>query len=582
MSDVAQVPRIHRLSTTLANQIAAGEVIERPASVVKELLENSLDAAASELEIRIEKAGNRLIRVRDNGQGIHVDDLVLALDRHATSKLHTSSDLGHIVSLGFRGEALPSIASVSRLSITSRALGAETAWSLVCDVPGRTPVPVPAAHPTGTSVEVSDLFFNTPARRKFLKSEKTELHHIQLLIRRLALSRYNVGFHCINNGRPLFHFRATGDRPEQRCIDVCGMSFYRQAVAIDYERKGMHLWGWVGSADNARSQNDQQYFFLNGRSVRDKQVNHAVRMAYQDKIHADRYPVYVLYLEIDPASVDVNVHPTKHEVRFREPRDVHDFIYNSLHKACTSTSPGYAEPGDSLMIDRGHAHTKNGEYANGAGYPVRDIERTAAYQSTRSHQLGHQTTSTVTPKSLILCQGRFLIMEVDGDPVLIDVHATVEATTLERLRLAIADDGSLRTRPLLVPLTLHVSEMDAGLADECKADLLQYGVCLDRLAPDTLMVRELPAMLPFADAVSLVRDVINSVRENSSGVNPGELLKMMAGHAGDGAARSLDSKSINQLWNDIQWLEQVSDRSWLHQLYTILDPSSLITLLRSA
>ena len=368
MSDAGQVPRIHRLSAALANQIAAGEVIERPASVVKELLENSLDAAASEIEIIIEKAGNRLIRVRDNGQGIHADDLVLALDRHATSKLHTCSDLEQIVSLGFRGEALPSIASVSRLSITSRSIGAENAWTVVCDGPDQPSVPVPTAHPTGTSVDVQDLFFNTPGRRKFLKSGKTEFLHIQSLIRRLALSRHGVGFRCQHNGYPVCHYIAAGNSPEQRFIDVCGKAFFRQALSLDYEREGMHLWGWTGVADSARSQSDQQFFFLNGRIVHDKHVNHAVRMAYQDLIYADRYPVYVLYLEMDPAAVDVNVHPTKHEVRFREPRNVHDFIYSGMHKVLTTTAHGGSGlPGDRIPTNQARDYRQAGTTGPQAG-----------------------------------------------------------------------------------------------------------------------------------------------------------------------------------------------------------------------
>jgi DNA mismatch repair protein MutL len=577
MSDTGSVPRIHKLSTSLANQIAAGEVIERPASVVKELLENSLDAAATEIDINIEKAGNRLVSVRDNGQGIYVDDLVLALDRHATSKLHTNSDLEHIVSLGFRGEALPSIASVSRLTIATRSAGSDKAWSVVCDQLCKPTAPNPVAHPIGTSVEVRDLFFNTPGRRKFLKSDKTEFLHIQTLIRRLALSRHGVRFHCHHNGNSVIYFPAIVEKPEQRIIDVCGKAFFRQTLSLDIDRDGMHLWGWVGKASTARSQSDRQYFFLNGRNVRDKHVNHAVRMAYQDQIYTGRYPSYVLYLDMDPAEVDVNVHPTKHEVRFREPRNVHDFIFSSLHKLITSTSntvDGLPATNTTvgLYLDNrdGNASLDIRENTVQYAHPLRRISQEKA-KSAKTYSFSGQTQ--------LLCQGRFLIREAQEGPLLIDIHATREAVTIARLQKAFLGDD-IRSRPLLVPVTLQVSESDVVLVVENSAVLGRFGFCIDHAGPESLLVRELPALLPYADALPLVMDVINILPGINEDNSPDLMVTVMASHANDGAVQILDEKAIEQLLEDIKWLEQASDRPQSRQLYRILDQASLTRLIQ--
>jgi DNA mismatch repair protein MutL len=581
MSDAVPVPRIHKLSVSLANQIAAGEVIERPASVVKELLENSLDAAANEIEIDIEKAGNRMIRVRDNGQGIHADDLVIALDRHATSKLHSSSDLGQIVSLGFRGEALPSIASVSRLSITSRSAGSENAWSITSEIIDKTPQSVPAAHPVGTSVEVRDLFFNTPGRRKFLKSGKTEFLHIQTLIKHIALSRYGIGIRCHHNGKPVFQYAAADNRPEQRVIDVCGKSFFRQALPLEYEREGLHLWGWVGMAEVTRSQSDRQYFFLNGRIVRDKHVNHAVRMAYQDLIYTGRFPSYVLYLEMDPGMVDVNVHPTKHEVRFREPRNVHDFIFSSIHqvlktKAIQGNGRPEADTSTAQYLNRENGDNRQQEvftigvaatrYPHGPGLKLQG----------RPDSIGIDSSSGQT---LLLCQGRFLIREMQDGPMLIDIHAAREAVIFERLKTACRNQ-TIRTRPLLVPLTLHVPESEAVFVAENAAVIAKFGFCIDRIGPDGLLVRELPALLPYADAVPLVMDVINILHDIHGDVDAERLVGMMASHANDGAVQTLDKKSIEQLWEDIKWLEQISERPRTQRLYCVLNRTSLLKLIQ--
>ena len=330
--------RIELLSPRLANQIAAGEVVERPASVIKELLENSLDSGAKRIDVDVEQAGVKLLRVRDDGSGISSDDLPLALARHATSKIRDLEDLERVMSLGFRGEALASISSVARLTLTSRTRDAEQAWQVETEGRDMAPRVQPAAHPVGTSVEVRDLFFNTPARRKFLKAEKTEFDHLQEVIKRLALARFDVAFHLRHNGKSILSLHEAKDDAARarRVAAVCGSGFLEQALPIEVERNGLHLWGWVGLPTFSRSQADLQYFYVNGRAVRDKLVAHAVRQAYRDVLFNGRHPTFVLFFEVDPSVVDVNVHPTKHEVRFRDGRMVHDFLYGTLHRAPVS------------------------------------------------------------------------------------------------------------------------------------------------------------------------------------------------------------------------------------------------------
>ena len=333
--------RIKLLSPRLANQIAAGEVVERPSSVIKELLENSLDAGATRLDIDIEDGGIKLMRVRDNGSGIEQDDLPLALSRHATSKIYELDDLEAVATLGFRGEALASISSVARLALITSTNDDSLGWQVVAEGRDMQTEVSPAPHPRGTTVEVRDLFFNTPARRKFLRTEKTEYTHLEDVVKRLALSRFDVAFNLRHNNRAIYAWRAGDSQLEQerRVAQVCGPAFMESAVHIEMERNGLRLWGWVALPTFSRSQADLQHFYVNGRAIRDKLVSHAVRQAYQDVLYHGRHPAFVLYLELDPATVDVNVHPTKHEVRFRDNRSVHDFIYSSLHRALAQVKP---------------------------------------------------------------------------------------------------------------------------------------------------------------------------------------------------------------------------------------------------
>jgi len=333
---------IKQLSPHLINQIAAGEVVERPASVVKELLENSLDADATHIEIDIEQGGMKRIRIRDNGIGIAKDELSLALSRHATSKIANMDDLENIQSLGFRGEALPSISSISRLKISTHKKDEDEAWCLQGDGQEVFGDPEPIAHPQGTTIDVKDLFFNVPARRKFLKTEKTEFRHLEDVVKKMALSRFDVGFALQHNGRNILNLRAAEDRllADKRVAEICGSAFIEQSLYFDYSAAGLRLWGWMGLPTFSRSQADLQYFFVNGRVIRDRVVSHAIRQAYQDVLYHGRHPAYVLFLELEPKLVDVNAHPTKHEVRFRESRLVHDFLYRTLHQALADVRPG--------------------------------------------------------------------------------------------------------------------------------------------------------------------------------------------------------------------------------------------------
>ncbi|MCR9922778.1 DNA mismatch repair endonuclease MutL [Vibrio sp. Vb2656] len=328
------------LPARLANQIAAGEVVERPASVIKELVENSLDSGATRIDIDIEKGGAKLIRVRDNGKGIAKDELGLALSRHATSKIHTLDDLEAIMSLGFRGEALASISSVSRLTLTSRPAAQEEAWSAYSEGRDMQVKLKPAAHPIGTTVEVLDLFFNTPARRKFLRTEKTEFAHIDELLKRIALSRFDVTINVRHNGKIIRQYRAAKNQlqTEKRIAAVCGNAFVRHMLRIELEHQGLNLHGWITTPEGARQQSDLQYCYVNGRMMRDKLINHAIRQSYEMSLKPDQFAAYVLFIELDPHQVDVNVHPAKHEVRFHQARLVHDFIYQALTDALSQSA----------------------------------------------------------------------------------------------------------------------------------------------------------------------------------------------------------------------------------------------------
>lgn len=602
--------RIQLLTPRLANQIAAGEVVERPASVAKELLENSLDSGARRIDVEVEQGGVKLLRVRDDGGGISADDLPLALARHATSKIRELEDLEGVLSLGFRGEALASISSVARLTLTSRTASASEAWQVETEGRDMTPRVQPAAHPVGTSVEVRDLFFNTPARRKFLKAEKTEFDHLQEVIRRLALARFDVAFHLRHNGKTVLSLHEAHDdmARARRVGAICGGGFMEQALPIEVERNGLRLWGWVGLPTFSRSQADLQYFFVNGRAVRDKLVAHAVRQAYRDVLFNGRHPTFVLFLELDPTGVDVNVHPTKHEVRFREGRSVHDFLYGTLHRALADVRPEdqLAAPAAASEIVR-PSGLQAGEFGpqgemrlaasvleqpqapqhaisnagSGAGYqyqytprpsqPLPAAESQAVYREFYK-PLGDGATvpgATALPESqgdipplgyaLAQLKGIYILAENAVGLVLVDMHAAHERIMYERLKVAMASEG-LSGQPLLVPESLALSQREADCAEEHAQWFQRLGFELQRLGPETLAIRQIPALLKQAEANRLVQDVLADLMEYGTSdriqAHLNELLGTMACHGAVRANRRLAIPEMNALLRDMENTER--------------------------
>ena len=563
--------RIQRLSTQLANQIAAGEVVERPASVVKELLENSLDAGATRIDIDIEQGGARLIRVFDNGSGIHRDDLALALSRHATSKISSQQDLAAIATLGFRGEALPSIASVSRLSLTSRRIAEECAWQVINTASEPTSGPSPASHPSGTTVEVRDLFFNTPARRKFLRTEKTELAHIEETVRRLALGHGSVAIRMRHQQRTTLDLKAvmTGQSLLPRIRDLCGETFVDHAVAVEASATGLRLHGWVAQPTYSRSQTDQQYFFVNGRVIRDKLIGHAIRQAYQDVLYHGRHPAYVLFLNLDPGQVDVNVHPTKHEVRFRDSRMVHDFLFRAIHKSMADVRPGDVPTGMTQSAGEGwniRRDTVTGHRHGTAQMPLQirealqQVYAVSGQQSVVGQVAGDQE-DRCPPLGYAIGQlhGIYIVAENHRGLVVVDMHAAHERITYEHMK-ASYNEGGIKSQPLLVPLTISISEKEADLAEERSADLMSFGLRVERLGPASLAVREIPALLADTDIESLVRDVLADFNALGHSARVSEhingMLGSMACHAAVRANHRLTLPEMNALLRDMERTER--------------------------
>ncbi len=662
------MPRIRPLPPLLINQIAAGEVIERPASVVKELLENSLDAGARQIVVELEQAGIKCIRVRDDGSGIGPDDLALAVSRHATSKISSLNDLESVASLGFRGEALPSIASVARLEVISRQQGAEHGWRLCADGTDQTGAPEPAAHPIGTSVEVRDLFYRVPARRKFLRTERTELGHIEQLIRRMALARADVGFRVQHNGRELFDLRANpearplvlddpaadrdiGDNTDgypswsgtraERLRSLLGDAFVEHALEVDEQAVGLALQGWVARPAFSRSQTDLQFFFVNGRMVRGKLVAHAVRQAFQDVLHQGRHPAYVLYLQLDPRQVDVNVHPAKHEVRFREGRQVHDFLFRSLHRRLAdgveqglasgriATEPALNGAADdrqasSAGLEAGATSTVSGAVApNQPRLSLRISDGRNAYAAALALQMpdaavdgnlesvvaasgldcscdpqavgrgrseagfapgleadladagiagakaggaeagGEESDqdASLPPLGFAIGQlnGVYILAQAADGLILVDMHAAHERIGYERLKTSWGQ-GEVQQQPLLVPLAVAVSAREADLAEEQQELLAMLGMSIDRVGPERLLIRAIPAILGAAKPEQLLRDLLaDLVAEGSSDRIRAEInrvLSTMACHGAVRANRRLTLPEMNALLRAMERTER--------------------------
>lgn len=613
---------IAKLPDQLISQIAAGEVIERPASVVKELLENALDAGASRVDVRLEQGGIRLVQVSDNGRGIYRDEMPLALSRHATSKIACMEDLEALYSLGFRGEALPSIASVARLSLTSAVAGERNGWRLTGDGSDVVREAAPAAHPPGTTVEVRDLFFNVPARRKFVRTERTEYNHCENVIRTQAATCPQVAFSLRHNDRVTLDLPA-GNDAAARVRALLGEAFLAHAVAVHEQRAGLTLSGWLGSPTQSRAQPDQQYFFVNGRAIRDRVLTAAVRKAYQDVLYQGRHPMFVLALELDPTQVDVNAHPAKQEVRFRESRMVHDFVFHSLHKALGAMRPGEAGPAAAVPASYGskpaaestpHSPQRDQGLAGlglgGHAAPPRprgvaadesggsDLDFGAAWAefrgasavaeaprpdyATEMPDSGAEDAAAHAMPALGFALGQvaetFILAENANGLIVVDMHAAHERITYERLKRE-WEDARVTAQPLLVPESLEVTAAEADLAEE-RAELMQeLGFELDRAGPGTLTLRAVPALLRGQDTAHLMRDVLADLAAvGHSHRAEGALnavLGTMACHGSVRKGRRLTIPEMNQLLRDMEATERSGQCNHGRPTWVELDHSSL-------
>jgi len=562
---------IRVLAAELVNQIAAGEVIERPASVVKELVENSLDAQAHSVSIEVEKGGVGLVRVRDDGQGIERDELPLALARHATSKIAAFNDLESLATLGFRGEALPSIASVSRLTLTSRTAAEPHGWR-VSVIDGAIGPIEPVAHPVGTSVEVRDLFFNVPARRKFVRSENTEQQHIARIVERLALASFSAGFSLKIRGKSVLAVPPASGQlgREQRVATICGAEFLEHAFYIEHTALGMRLSGWLAAPTFSRSQADLQYFCVNGRMLRDRMLGNAVRVGYRDVLFSGRHPAYLLHLDLDSRAVDCNAHPQKLEVRFRDPRSVHDFIFRTVEHALVATRPATGVLGSANRAalfpghGPGHRDEINALQANAA--PENQVgmllgEPRAEYRPTAVHHHGatavHATAGTVPPLGYALAQlhGVYILAETSDGLVLVDMHAAHERVLYERLKNSL-NGGAAAHQRLLVPVTLAVSRDEAELAEREQHQFAELGFEIDRIDREQIAVRQVPALFADRDVGPIVRDVLADLRQHGTtrrfieGAN--ELLATVACHAAVRAHRELTLPEMNALLREME------------------------------
>ncbi|HVC01665.1 MAG TPA: DNA mismatch repair endonuclease MutL [Steroidobacteraceae bacterium] len=551
---------IQVLPEELISQIAAGEVVERPASVVKELVENALDAGARRIEVELEQGGTALIRIRDDGRGIVPAELGLALARHATSKIASLEDLERVRSLGFRGEALPSIASVSRLTLTSRAGDQEHGWAIQAGGTAAAPAR-PAAHPLGTSVEVRNLFFNVPARRKFLRTPQTELQHVQRMLERLALSRFDVAFHLSHNGKSICSL-ASAESPAERLSRVAriaGEEFAAHVVEFAHPVENMHLYGWLGLPTFSRGQADLQFAFLNGRFVRDKLLSSAARLAYQDVLFHGRFPAYLMYLELDPAMVDVNAHPQKLEVRFRDPGRIHDFVFRTVEAALAATRPRESAAGS------GAADWLT-DVARRASVGPRDQRGLPFGASAAAVPPGVRDGSPISrdtpgdeaapPLGLAIAQlhGVYVLAESAQGLVLVDMHAAHERILYERLKKLLT--GQTASQRLLVPEVLRTGVAQAQAAEAHREEFAALGFDLTRLGPNELALRAVPGLLIGYDPADLVGDVLGDLAADGRSRRVEEAinhrLATMACHAAVRAKRKLTLPEMNALLREME------------------------------
>jgi DNA mismatch repair protein MutL len=580
---------IRLLPDSLVNQIKAGEVVERPAAVIKELVENALDAGATRIEVEAEQGGLGLIRVRDDGHGIARDELALALERHATSKIQSLDDLEGVASLGFRGEALPSILSVSRMSLSSRRADDTHGWQIGGDGVLRNREPQPSPLAGGTVVEVLDLFFNTPARRKFLKSESTEFRHIDLALRRLALARRDVGFAWKNNGKRVLDLRALSvqSNGEERVREVCGADFIANALYIDDERGGLRLHGWVGLPSFSRSQADLQYLYVNGRAVRDRLLGAALRRAFADVLHSTRYPAFVLYLEIDPRGVDVNVHPQKTEVRFRDSARVHEMLFGVVHRALKDVRPdpdqhhriGGGDFGSTLPPSLStqsrmdytmaapsrpwHVAERSGGDIRDTGWPLlhtpSPADDAASPLPLPKFGMPGESTRADGPLGNAIAQlhGIFILAQNERGLILVDAHAAHERVLYERLKLQLAE-GSIPSQQLLVPQMLKLAEDQVEALESRRDALRQFGLEFDRVGLASIALRAVPPLLAGGDLEALLRSLLDDESDAhvDEVLNAQErVLAEMACKAAIKAHRVLNLHEMNALLRDMERTE---------------------------
>jgi len=555
------MPRIKALPDLLVNQIAAGEVVDRPSSALKELLENSLDAGSRSIEVQLAAGGMRLIRVSDDGCGIARDELPLALARHATSKIASLGDLERVASLGFRGEALASIASVSRLTLMSRRADERHAWSVSSEGPETgTPIPTTLAH--GTTVEVRDLYFNTPARRKFLKSEATEYAHCDETFKRVALSRSDAAFSVQHNGRARWHLKPQA--LDARIAAVLGDDFRAAALLLDESAGAIRIYGCIGRPEHAGSTRDAQYVFVNGRFVRDRLLAHAIRQAYEDVLHHERHPAYVLYLELEPESVDVNVHPTKIEVRFRDSRAVHQFVFHALSKALSRTVAQTASAETSVPMMSAVPLTST--YVRQQPIALEAAQTSQFYEvlfgsrpAARDDSAPEESASMPLGVALAQLSGVYILAQNEQGLVIVDMHAAHERIVYERLKASL-DESRIPMQPLLVPVVFMAEALEVAVAEEERDTLEKLGFEIAPGSPTTLVVRGVPAMLQDADARELARDVLRELQAfGASRVlteRRNEMLGTMACHAAVRANRRLTLPEMNALLRDMERTER--------------------------
>lgn len=585
--------RIRPLDEQLINQIAAGEVIERPASVVKELVENSLDAGATKISVSIEGGGLRRIVVTDNGRGIDSDDLELALSRHATSKVSVFEDLFQVASLGFRGEALPSIGAVSRLALSSRTGQARNGWRINC-IGGKVTPATPVSCVAGTTVISEDLFFNVPARRKFLKTERTERQHIDRVLRRLALARSDLSIDWQHDGGRVTTLPACGpqDNYQARLERLCGRDFATQHLMIDDSGSQAALKGWLGLPTISRSQGDLQYLFVNGRSVRDAALSYAVKRAYEDVLFHGRYPAFVLYLTLPADAVDVNVHPAKLEVRFREARAVHDFVYRAVKSALDERRPGVVTS-DTPQVTPWTVPARRREdqtpAESGSRYTQAPLGlgsspahgRFPIVQSEASHRAESEDREEMPPLGYALGQlrGTYILAENRDGLVLIDMHAAHERITYEKMKAQMAREG-VRAQPLLVPVTVAISDTEHGLLSAHEADFSRLGFELQSLGPNTAVIRSVPELLAGADLTGLVRDMLADLQTfgvtDQLGDRINEILATCACHGSIRANRRLTVAEMNALLREMERTESGGEcnhgrPTWMQVTMTELD-----------